>query len=348
MIQASCERSHGADGFTLVEALVSTLLLLVVTGAIFANVNPNLSSSHVEPDAIDVQQRARVAAEALTRDLRMAGAGFDGGALAGPLVRYLPPVVPRRLGLTGADPAATARPDAITLTWIVGAPGQAILAGPALPGPTELVVTGAPPCPFGRPLCGMAVGDDVLMFDALGHFDVFTIGGIAAGVGSLQHHDPGPPHSYPAGTPVGVAVSRTYYLDAAAQQLKMSDGYLTDVPVADYVVGLAIEYFGDPSPPIEPRPPLGSANCLYDAAGTPVAAMAALAPAGGSLAPLPLALFQDGPWCGQGGTLFDADLLRIRRVRISLRVRTARMSPRLRPDFHLRVDVSPRNLHLAK
>ena len=47
-----------------------------------------------------MQQRARVGVDALLRDLAQAGAGATAGAEAGPLYRQLPPVVPRRLGLT--------------------------------------------------------------------------------------------------------------------------------------------------------------------------------------------------------------------------------------------------------
>lgn len=335
-------------GFTLVELLVSTVLLLIVTGSIFAIVAPGISSSHAEPELIDMQQRARVAAEVLGRDVQMAGAGLDVGPQAGSLVQFLPPIVPRRLGLTGADGAATARADAITVTWIPDASGQTLLAGPALPTSTQLSVTGGPLCPVGRPLCGMAVGDSVVMFDDLGHVDLFSIGAIAGAIGMLHHHDAGPGHGYPAGTPVAMAFSRTYYLDAAAEQLRMSDGYLTDVPVADFVTRLAIEYFGEPTPPAMPKPPLGTANCLYDVNGLPAVALPTLTPSGGSLAPLPLTMFSDGPWCGQGGTLFDADLLRIRKVRLSVRVRTARPSIRTQPEFQLTFDVSPRNLNLAR
>jgi hypothetical protein len=31
-------------------------------------------------------------------------------------------------------------------------------------------------------------------------------------------------------------------------------------------------------------------------------------------------MFQDGPWCGSGDNEFDADLLRIRKVRVTLRM----------------------------
>src|SRR5581483_10659182 len=105
-------------------------------------------------------------------------------------------------------------------------------------------------------------------------------------------------------------------------QLRQYDGYLSDLPVVDDVAGLTFDYFGDPDPPTEPRPPVGTDNCLYDASGSRKP-MPVLTPSGDGLAPLPLAMLNDGPWCGGGALQFDADLLRVRAVRVTLRVRSS-------------------------
>jgi hypothetical protein len=72
-------------------------------------------------------------------------------------------------------------------------------------------------------------------------------------------------------------------------------------------------------------------------------------------------MFADGPWCGSGMTAFDADLLRIRRIRVTLRLQAGSTAVRgpgtdfsqpgfsrsawLRvPDAIMRFDVSPVNL----
>jgi hypothetical protein len=67
------------------------------------------------------------------------------------------------------------------------------------------------------------------------------------------------------------------------------------------------------------------------------------------------ARFTDGPWCPDGAQAvrFDADLLRIRRVRLRLRVQVA--APALRgarslffaPDQQVVLDVTPRNMGAA-
>jgi hypothetical protein len=163
----------------------------------------------------------------------------------------------------------------------------------------------------------------------------------------------------------------TYYHDAARNQLRRATGPRADAPVLDDVVGLSFRYFGDRAPPSSPRPPAGGANCLFDAAGVP--ALGVLAPDDGDQVELTEALLTDGPWCGASAVgagssapaavpVFDADLYRVRRIRVTLRVQAnpawARgpdrnlfqrpgtgTAPRLFvPDYIITFDVSPRNL----
>ena len=84
-------------GFSLIEALVAVVLTLGVSGAVFSFVHVDSYIAQTQPEALDMQQRARVGVDALLRDLAQAGAGATAGAEAGPLHRQLPPVVPRRL-----------------------------------------------------------------------------------------------------------------------------------------------------------------------------------------------------------------------------------------------------------
>jgi prepilin-type N-terminal cleavage/methylation domain-containing protein len=348
-------------GFTLIETLVATALMLVVTGAMFSLVDPRTALAGALPEATDMQQRARVAADTLWRDLLAAGAGLDLGPDAGPLVSFLPPIVPRRMGLSGADASGVVRADAITLTWALGGAAQTTTSAAIAPALPALMVNTLPGCPVGDPLCGLAEGSDALVFDDHAHFDVFRIGRVQGGTAELRLHDPGASFAYPPGARVASVSTRTYYLDAANHQLRMNDGYLTDAPVVDNVVALAFSYFGDRNPPVAPKPAAGTANCLYDANGQFLGGMATLAPAGGSLAPLPLSMLNDGPWCGDRNNRFDADLLRVRRVRVTLRVQagpdafratgpqfvvagTSHRSDQALPDYVVTFDVTPRNM----
>jgi hypothetical protein len=77
-----------------------------------------------------------------------------------------------------------------------------------------------------------------------------------------------------------------------------------------------------------------------------------------------LTLFNDGPWCGVGEGRFDADLLRVRAVRVMLRVQaavpafrarapaffepgTSRSGQRFLPDLSATFKVWPRNMSLT-
>lgn len=352
-------------GFTLVEALIALALTLSVTGAVLSIVAPDSQIAQAQPEAMDMQQRARVASDLLTRDLVMAGAGPSVGPRTGSLVRFLAPVLPRKLGRAGADPYNTARPDAITLAYVPARAVQTTI-GAALPaGASVLDVDVLPNCPLGHAVCGLEDGMSALVFDDAGNFDFFAVTGIRAPLADVRHLGTSPSPAYRDDASIMEAELHSYYFDAAARQLRHYDGDRSDVPVADNVVGVAFEYFGDPEPPRAPRPPMGSANCLYDAAGTLVSGLGSLPPAGASLAPLPLAMFTDGPWCGTGSTQFDADVLRIRKVRVILRIQAAlaalrgagadyvvsgfsRSPLRSAPDYTITFDVSPRNLNLGR
>ena len=94
--------------------------------------------------------------------------------------------------------------------------------------------------------------------------------------------------------------------------------------------------------------------------------MTTLTTGGGSLAPLPISMFTDGPWCGGGSNTFDADLYRVRKVKVTVRVQTpnamfrgldtalfqnpgtAKSGQKFIPDLVTAIEVSPRNLNLSR
>jgi hypothetical protein len=304
-------------GFSLIEATIATGLMLAVTAVVFGLLHPAQGHLLRLSEAADMQQRLRVAADTLFRELVMAGDGADTGPNAGPLVYVLAPVRPGRR----ADPPGTFRTDAVTL--------------------------------MRRP----------------------------AAEGEMSAH--------------------SYYLktsDAAAgtYQLMRDDGAANDAPVVDNVVGLEFEYFGDREPPIMRRapsdptgpwttygpkpPPPASAlpgwppgeNCVFTSDGSPLAGsrlpvLEAVGPAT-ALVALVGALLADGPWCPDADhpDRFDADLLRIRKVGVRVRVQTgadvlrgpagvlfthagtAAGAHRHLPDREVRFEVTPRNLNVAR
>jgi prepilin-type N-terminal cleavage/methylation domain-containing protein len=353
------------QGFSLVESLVALLLLLIVISGVFAVVNPSSIASQAQPEAMDVQQRARVGIDAMERDLLRAGAGMASGPGAGPIADYFAAVVPRRMGLHGADRYDAARSDAVTISRLTPSFVETTMRDPMGGGALTLTVDEPANCPIRNGVCGLAQGMKVVVFEQSGVFDWFTVTQVQSQAVTLVSHQPGPSPGHPAGSYVAQGETDVYWHDPSARQLRHYNGYQTDVPVVDNVVALSFEYFGDPQPPMRPKPPPGVANCLYDAAGNPVPGLVTLATQGSSLAPLPLSMLGDGPWCGAGDNRFDADLLRVKVVRVSLRVQATQSvyrgtgsdfaSPgsnrnawRGVPDYAAMFDVVPRNLNLNR
>lgn len=355
--------THDA-GFSLVETLVATTVTMSLTAAVVSMVTPAVTASPAFSEAIDLQQRARVAEDTLFHELSRAGAGLSDGPRRGPLVDTFAPVVPRRMGISRPDGFATTRPDAITIRYVPPTTTQTSVSLFTIGPSVQLAVAPAAGCPA-SPLCGIAAGDDLFVFDNEGHADTFTTLQALGATATLQAHDLPAAHQYAPGSTVVEGLSRTYYLDTAQRQLRLYDGNQSDLPVVDGVVGLTFTYFGDPNPPLAPQPSPGTANCLYDVAGRLDPSLAVLPAAGQALVPLPLAIFADGPWCGEGAARFDADLLRVRAIRISMRLEatqaafrgqgaafvhpgSATSAARALPDVVVTFDVTPRNLNLRR
>lgn len=358
-------RLASQGGYSLVELLVSSAIMLTVTGAIFGLVNPAQGTAQAQPEASDMQQRMRVAADTLFRELLMAGAGPYQGATTGSLINFFAPILPRRTGLASPDASTVFRADAITLAYIPNSYSQTSLSASMPAVSAELKVTTQPNCPQGQELCGFQEGMVVIIFDSTGYFDTFTITQVQDDAGHLQHNGQDLNHEYGAGSAVTQIVSNTYYRNATTNQLMKYDGAASDLAIVDNLVGLTFEYFGDVNPPKLPKPPAGTANCLYDAAGAQ-SALPVLTADEGSLASLSAAMLTDGPWCGGGSNEFDADLLRVRKVRVTLRMQAASAAlrgqnttlfanpgtsdggGRFLPDYFVRFEVTPRNLNLTR
>jgi hypothetical protein len=354
------------SGYSLIELLVSTAIMITVTGAIFSLMNPAQGNAQTQPEVADMQQRMRVGNEALFKEMVMAGAGPYQGPVTGTLVNFFAPVLPRRIGRVNPDPATTFKTDTITLSYIPNSYSQTTISA-AMPNVSaELKVTDQPNCPADAGnLCGFHEGMDVIIFDMSGNFDMFTITQVQDAAAHLQHRGQALSKAYDVGASVTQIVSNTYYLNTNTRQLMRYNGGTDDVALVDNVVDLRFDYFGDINPPRLPKPPAGEANCLYDAAGN-YANLPTLPPDDGSLANLSAAMLTDGPMCGGGTNQFDADLLRVRKIRVTMRVQAA--NPALRgtdttlfrnpgtatggekfvPDYTISFEVAPRNLNLTR
>ena len=354
-------------GFTLTELLVSTTIMLAVTASIFQYMNPAQGTAQVQPEVSDMQQRMRIGTEVLFKELVMAGAGPYQGAVTGSLINFFAPILPRRSGQQNPDPSTGAgsfRTDAITLSYVPNTASQSFITEPMPNVSAELQVSAQPNCPQNRPLCGFEAGMGLLIFDTSGNFDTFTVTHVQNAAGHLQHRGQQFSVPYPTGSSVAQINNFTYYLDRTTNQLRRYDGIATDVPLVDHVVDLRFDYFGDPNPPTSPKPAPGQANCLYDAGGNYLTP-GTLTADDGALVQLTAAHLTDGPYCGGGSNQFDVDLLRVRKVRVTMRVQVAteelragqnlqgttrrsQGSERYVPDYTVAFEVAPRNLNLSR
>ena len=353
-------------GFSLIELLVATAIFAGASVVLFQAAGSGQRMARAQPDAADMRQRLRVAADMIQRDLLMAGAGLVHGAAAGPLVNYLPAVLPMRTGARTSDPELSFFDDRISVLFVeAGAASAPLLADMAAATSDVPIDPSALGCPAAG-LCGFDDGTRSLIVDTSGAgrgFDLFSVSGTPAG---LTHGAPDPDfsHAYPIdGTRVLPVRQRVYYLDAPGRRLMVYDGYETDVPLAENIVFLRFQYFVDPWPGSVPRPAPGLASCIYDAAIPPTPLLADLG--GPALVPADAAILADGPLCGLPPHRFDGDLLRIRRVRVTIRAQVADRALRgsgadfvasgvstggagVVPDIEVTFDVTPRNLQATK
>lgn len=358
-------------GFTLVELLVSMAVMLLVVGSVFTLVDPSQSTSRTQPEVADVLQRLRVSADMMEKDLLMAGAGTYSGAIAGSLANFFPPVLPYRTGAISPDPGLSYFTDRISIVYVPDTAAQTTIREPMPQPSSEIKVDAQPGCPVNDQLCGFEVGMRVVIFDDTGSWDIFTITEVQADALHLQHRPPNPDFTKkytPAeNSRIAMVENHVYWLNHATNQLNHYDGFQEDIPLVDDAAAMRIRYFGDPNPPTAPRPLPGLSNCLFDSSGTPL--LPTLPSGGSSLVELTPAMLTDGPSCGTPPNNFDADVFRIRKISVQLRMQAS--APELRganppdqtiflnpgkstnayrrvPDYVVEFDVAPRNMNLVR
>ena len=398
-------RRRRIAGFSIIEMLVATIVMMAVTGAVFTLLNPAQGINQTQPEVSDLQQRMRVGVDTLTKDIIMAGAGSYMGSGAGALYNFFAPVMPYRSGDVNPDPPNLFyRTDTISLMYVPPTPAQTGVVQDLGQGNSqELVVNSQPNCGLDKhdQLCGFQNGMRVLIFDVDGSWDTTTITNVQDEALHLQHTGK-LSSAYDSGSAQLTEVAtHTYYLKSDINtntfQLMHYDGYQTDLPVVDNVVKLNFSYFGDPQPPMlipgkslcdagvkgpfttyGPKPPcMGTApktaypsgeNCAFMVSnGVQVPRLPSLAGTTGEVE-LTQAMLTDGPWCPDANfdNRYDVDLLRIRRVVVTLRVQaaiaalrgpagvlfmrggTSTSSQRYVPDQEIKFSITPRNMTLGR
>jgi hypothetical protein len=355
-------------GFTLVELLVASLLALAVGAVAAAVARPAAELVAMAPSAGELTARGRVVLARLARDIRGAGAA---AALASPASAASWPAL-----LPVIDAGAVVGLTVVHVAW--GAATGRLAEGAS--GAGLLVLAGAPHCTGRGATCGFEAGDDVLVADGTAALAFVRLSSVQDGPVRLVPDAP-LGSSFGAGAWVA-AVERITYATAPAGgafQLTRAVNGGAGQPVADEVVSLRFVLAGDASPPMlgadgrratygSPPPPPGvddprdgwgpGESCLFavDEDGRQVPRLAALGPPETLVAMAP-GMLADGPWCPDAShpDAFDADLLRVRRVDVALRLRAVEAGLRppepgqtgaVRqvwvPDFGTRLSVAPR------
>jgi hypothetical protein len=385
--------------------LVAAAIMVTVLGTVFSVLNPTQGTYRTQPEVSDLQQRLRVSTDALSKDLVMAGGGAYAGGMTGALSNYFAPLMPYKMGDPAAGiyfRAAAGSPDAadaISIFYVPTTAAQTTIRDDMPQPSSELKVEAQANCPPVKQeqLCGFTNGMRAIIFDDTGAWDPMTITNVKDAALHMQHKDP-LSKSYKKGAVIAMAATYTYYLytDAATNtfQLRRSDGS-TDLPLVDNVVKLEFEFYGDGRAPVllpnkslsdpvgpfttyGPKPPaLGvdvasdswpaGENCTFMVqGGQHVPRLPNLAAGIGQIR-LTQATLTDGPWCPDAASLmrYDADLLRIRRVRIKVRAQApiemrgpagalfqrggkSSAGQHFVPDQELVFDITPRNLNLGR
>jgi len=382
-------------GFTLVELLVAGTISLLVMAGLLAVVGPDHSAWRVQAAATDIRQRLRAASEALLTDLHGAGGGPVNGVFGRSLGTVTAAVLPFRLGSHG-DPAGTARADALSLVTAAGNAAAAALGEVFVPGAGVAQIVPTPGCQVGDESCGVRVGASVLLLDEGGQADLFSVTLVSGRSVGLERRGAISGRLFPAGALLVPVTVSSYYLRqgtaADGGQLMSGDGGQSDLPLVDHLTGLTIELLGDPQPPrLEPGgtspravtygplpPPLGvddgrddwpaGENCTFLASDGEQRSRLPTLSAGVGLVPLTVDLLTDGPWCPDHSApnRYDADLLRVRAVRVTIRAEagsatargtdvrlfvhpgTSRDRSGVAADRQVVIDVVPRALHVGR
>jgi Tfp pilus assembly protein PilW len=211
---------------SLVELLIATAITVTTGGALLSLVVAGQSIARLQPEAADLQQRARIATQVIATELSRAGAGIDSGPLAGPLGLHFP--------------AVAASPDGGLTIWYVserGAQGTLTAALPA-DGISAAVALDAA-CAAAS--CGFSENTTAVILDNSGCHDLARIEDATPAAVVLS----GPSRScgYSAGAAIAQGEVRTFRVDPASRQLLRRDEATgISLPISDNVAAMSVDY----------------------------------------------------------------------------------------------------------
>ena len=320
-----------ARGFTLVELLIALLVLLAISAAVWMLMSSVRDAFERSVSAGDAAARSRSAIELLTSDLRQAGTGLtDVAAVAVPHAS---------LDLLDAVAPFTA----LSVLRTTQNAAQGVLRDAAPDGASTLQLESAFACAGTNPACGFLPGTGSAIFDAA-RLERIGVESVFESMSVLQLAAP-MSASFPVGAHVAALQTTTYGTRAdtnGVRLVRLTSGG-AEQTLIDHLVKLEFTLYGVSAPPVPaaqedappsygPQPPPiaedddrddwpAGENCTMriDGAGRRSPRLPAL---DGAASPINLNVvsFSDGPWCPDGASVsrFDADLLRVRAIGVSI------------------------------
>ena len=172
------------SGFTLLEMLVTMVILAVVLGGVFGTMNRSRGEADRIGTLVEKRQSARAAVQLLERDLRMAGSGLGG--------------VPINISFNNAPqtlyaitPGPVAGPNSCDSVLIMGAWAASTVTTSPMPNPSAILKV--------ADVTGFASGDLVVIIDPTGAAaNMMEVTSTNASSSTLQHN-PSSPYNLPGG-----------------------------------------------------------------------------------------------------------------------------------------------------
>jgi hypothetical protein len=233
-------RGKPCRGFTTIELLIASSLLLIVTGAIAALATPMRDGVERSLGRADLTGASRFAIERLASELREAGSPATVAAPGTRLRDLLPSVV----ALADLDSGAPQSPGgAIQIASVPAAAPQGLLAATASAGTVFLELDLAARCTTVGLACGFRTGASAVLFDS-SHFAIVTIHSVAD-AGLVRVTSP-IPSAFPVGAVLTTLTITSYGLrpgaDGSMRLVRRRQG--SDAPLLDDVVGFVAETVG--------------------------------------------------------------------------------------------------------
>lgn len=216
---------------SLVETIVSMGLTVALSGTILSLVVAGQTIARNQPEAADLQQRARVAVRTIGAELRDAGAGIERGVAPGPLIAQFPPIAPSADG-------------GITIWRATSRDAQGSPALLVATGATTIALQDGVVCPAGQAACGFQAGASAIAFNTAGCRTTVRVAAVDAS--ALQLAAPLAGCALDPASSVAAGEVHTYRVDPVARQLVRRDEVTgSSAPLLDGVAGFSLALFAD-------------------------------------------------------------------------------------------------------